>query len=102
MVVGGGVAADKLLTPRQLAARWGLGLCCLVVEVALAVLIISACSRHFIDEFFLWHPILMSIGALLCLSHGIPLLHANAHALATPHTHTHPAHREKERHTELA
>jgi hypothetical protein len=55
---------------RQLIVRWALGAGCVLVEVTLVVLIVTACSRHFADEFFLWHPILMSIGALLCLSHG--------------------------------
>jgi Na+/melibiose symporter-like transporter len=56
--------------------RWGLGLSCLAIEVAIVVIVIDACVRVIgADQLFFWHPVLLTIGAILFLSHGALSVH---------------------------
>lgn len=55
----------------QVVMRVVLGLVCLALEIALVVLIVNT-ARRYMDDLFVWHAILMSVGLFLFLSHGAP------------------------------
>jgi len=60
------------LQTKDVVVRWGLGLSCLAIEVAIVVIVIDACVRVIgADQLFFWHPVLLTIGAILFLSHGV-------------------------------
>lgn len=60
------------MTKSELVVRWALGLLCLALEVVVVSIVIAAVSRSTdTDELFFWHPVLMTIGVILFLSHGV-------------------------------
>jgi hypothetical protein len=55
----------------ELVVRWSLGLLCLAIEVVVVSIVLAALSRNLdTDGLFFWHPVLMTIGVILFLSHG--------------------------------
>jgi hypothetical protein len=66
--------AGETMTKSELVVRWALGLLCLALEVVIVSIVIAAVSRSTdTDELFFWHPVLMTIGVILFLSHGTSL-----------------------------
>ncbi len=76
------------MTKSELVVRWVLGLLCLALEVVIVSIIIAAVSRSTdSDELFFWHPVLMTIGVILFLSHGTSqpgvVVQCNTHPVLT-------------------
>jgi hypothetical protein len=67
------MAEDKL-TRSEVVVRWCLGFFCLALEVVIVGIVLAAVKRNLDpSELFFWHPTLMTVGSILCLSHGTSL-----------------------------